>query len=231
MATEDFLVDDGCDWQAVEAIGKSFPQPNIKAPFAWNRQSKINLEQEKAPQVKCQQLNIQEKQKLQSTSKIKEKEWGDGHSLLISAAHRFSQLISDSSYPLPIACTLITDQIQHILSKGKRIYRRLYKEHVILCQFSRQQANRTWKSLVKLQLIRKYWRSNTMWKTTSQKMDQDTKPPSSNDFKHCSDNRPFIGSIFHELWHYGSEKTRRNWDNAKIQQTSFYSRLNGSFFP
>jgi len=32
---EDFLVNDGCNGKAVEAVGKGFPQFDVKSPLAW----------------------------------------------------------------------------------------------------------------------------------------------------------------------------------------------------
>ena len=34
MATEDFVVNDGGDWEAIETIGKSLPHLDRKTPFA-----------------------------------------------------------------------------------------------------------------------------------------------------------------------------------------------------
>ena len=35
MTTEDFLIQNGCYWQTVEAISESFPQPNVVSSFTY----------------------------------------------------------------------------------------------------------------------------------------------------------------------------------------------------
>lgn len=38
VATEDLLIDDGCDWQTVEAVSKGLPQLNVVPPFTCGRE-------------------------------------------------------------------------------------------------------------------------------------------------------------------------------------------------